>query len=92
MVNTIIFLRYLRRAQNLAPNDPSIGHELVSLEREMRKDVERERAFCQKIFGGNRKMDDSKLLEKAQLPDEFYSELNAQIKGKGSLWSRRSLF
>lgn len=85
---TCIFVstRYLKRAQKLAPNDESIGHELVSLDAQIRKEREAQRILYQKMFPGkaNRaeKSRDVRNASISGLEEEFFTELESQMKGR----------
>ena len=75
--------KYLMRAQKEAPNDPDIRHELMALDREIRRDERNERILCTKMFSGDG-VDEDKDGKRPHdnVDDEFFEDMYLRLQGK----------
>ena len=78
--------RFLIKAQRAAPDDTSIGNELASLDRQITRDRNNEKALYQRMLGGEQDRPpprrDNDNVGDNKVQDEFLEEVFEQLEGK----------
>jgi len=80
---------YLERARKIDPSDPSIGREILTLDKYLHTQRANERALCKNMFsGGQQREPPQGVFTSLDIPDEVFEEIFTQLTGESMSYNK----